>query len=406
MANYLYLPTIPVDYNRYIDVYTNPGYIIDNAVPLYALAPPLISNHLTWETITTFDAGLDAGFLNNRLSMVFDWYNRVTSNMIGKAQTLPSLLGTGVPSSNNAELSTKGFEISLGWRDVLSPQFSYFARVNVGHYKTTILKYNNENGFIDDWYKGKVYGEIWGYTTDKIIQSDADVASMPDQTFLYDTWGPGDIIYKDLNHDGVIDQGARTLDDHGDLSVIGNSTPKFNFGITGGFNWKNFDFSMLWQGVGKRDLMPGMNSEFFWGLTAAPNNSGLFKNGPALDYWRPASEENFLGPNTDSYLPKPYFSSEREKNIQNQSRYLLNAAYIRLKSLQIGYTIPTSISNKILVDKARIYFAGENLLTFSKLPKLYEPETAVASNPGNGGIDLGEIYPITRMFSFGLSVTF
>ena len=406
VANYLYLPTIPVQYNRYIDVYSNPGYIIDNEVPLYAMAPAIISNDLTWETITTFDAGLDAGFMNNRLNLVFDWYNRVTSNMIGPAQTLPSLLGASVPSTNNAELSTKGFEIAIGWRDVLSPQFSYFARLNVGHYETTILKYLNENGFIDTWYEGKKYGEIWGLTTDKIMQTDADVAAMPDQSFYYNTWGPGDIAYKDLNHDGVIDEGARTLDDHGDLSVIGNSTPKFNFGITGGFNWKSFDFNMLWQGVGKRELIPGVNSEFFWGLASTPNGSGLFKDGPALDYWRPTNEDNFLGPNTDSYFPKPYFSNERSKNIRNQSKYVLNAAYIRLKSLQVGYTIPANISNKILIDKARIYFAGENLLTFSKLPKLFEPETAVASNPGNGGIDLGEIYPITRMFSFGVSLTF
>ncbi len=171
---YLYLPTIPIDYNRYIDVYSNPGYIIDNEVPLYALSPKIVSADLTWETITTFDAGLDAGFMNNRLNLVFDWYNRVTSNMIGPALTLPSLLGTTPPSSNNAELSTKGLEIAIGWRDVLSPQFSYYARLNVGHFETTILKYRNENGFIDTWYEGKKYGEIWGYTTAGILQSDAD----------------------------------------------------------------------------------------------------------------------------------------------------------------------------------------------------------------------------------------
>ena len=169
-----------------------PGYIIDNEVPLYAQSPKIVSADLTWETITTFDAGLDAGFMNNRLSLVFDWYNRVTSNMIGPALTLPSLLGTTPPSSNNAELSTKGLEFAIGWRDVLSPQFSYYARLNVGHFETTILKYRNENGFIDTWYEGKKYGEIWGYTTAGILQSDADVTSMPDQSFLYATWGPGE----------------------------------------------------------------------------------------------------------------------------------------------------------------------------------------------------------------------
>lgn len=397
VANYLYLATIPV---RLRD-----NYIINDALPLYADTPGIISSDLTWETITTLDFGFDAGFLDNRLNLVFDWYERVTSDMIGPSEQLPSVLGVSAPSSNNAKLSTKGVELSIGWKDRITSDLSYDVRVGFSDYKTTILRYLNETGNVNTWYAGKRYGDIWGLTTDKIIQSEGE--AMPDQSYYYATWGPGDIKYKDLNGDGKITPGLSTLDDHGDLSIIANSTPRFAYNISVGINWKNIDFNMFWQGIGKRDFLPSNSeSEYFWGLMAAPNNSTLLKGGRMLDYWRPVDETNILGANTDSYFPKPYFSAERNKNIQNQSKYVLNAAYLRLKNLQIGYTIPQHITNKIFIKRARIYVSGENLLTFSPLPSLYEPETVVSSDKSESGVDMGEIYPITRMFSFGLSVVF
>jgi len=402
----LYLPTIPVRYRRNADSYDNPGYIIGNEVPLYASMPAIVSDDLTWETITTLDFGLDAGFLNNRLNLTFDWYNRVTSDMMGPAVQLPSVLGTNPPWTNNATLSTKGFELSIGWQDRVSANFAYDARLMVGRSRTVIQEYLNPSGNINDWYKGRAVGDIWGLTTDRIMQDKDE--SKPDQSAYHANWGPGDIIYRDLNGDGVINEGKRTLEDHGDLSVIANSTPKFNYGIMAGFRWKNLDFNMFWQGIGKRDFLPNTYSEYFWGLMGAPNNSGIFKGGKMLDYWRPADETNILGPNTDSYFPKPYFSAERDKNIKDQSRYVLNAAYLRLKNLQIGYTIPTKVLQRVFINRARFYFSAENLLTFSKLPKMYEPETVVASSirEGTGGIDMGEIYPINQMFSFGVNLTF
>ncbi|HEY9489283.1 MAG TPA: SusC/RagA family protein, partial [Chryseosolibacter sp.] len=254
------------------------------------------------------------------------------------------------------------------------------------------------------WYKGRVHGDIWGLTTDRIMQNVDE--EMADQSFYHPNWGPGDIIYKDLDGNGVIDEGSRTLDDHGDLSVIANSTPKFNYSIMAGFKWKGFDFNMFWQGIGRRDFVASAQSEYFWGLMAAANNSGLFKGGRMLDYWRPGNETNLLGANTDSYFPKPYSSTERNKNVQTQSRYVLNAAYLRLKNVQIGYTIPSQALDRVFIHSARVYVSGENLLTFTKLPKMYEPETTMASNPADGGVDMGEIYPINQMFSMGVNLTF
>lgn len=397
VSNYLYLPTIPVGNEL--------NWIINDERPGYANVPGLISDDLTWETITTFNIGVDARFLQNRLGLTFDWYNRVTTNMLGPAITLPYQLGATTPKANNAELSTKGYELILSWEDQPSPAFSYNASVSLGDNRSTILKYFNEKGTIDTWYEGKRAGELWGFKSDGLIQS-AD-ETIPDQSKYYSSWGPGDMKYKDLNGDGKIDDGQRTVDDHGDLVVIGNDQPRYNIGINGGVQWKQFDFSMFWQGVGKRDYLPQTGSAVFWGPINAWAGSGLFKDSYNLDYWRPADETNMLGPNTNAFLPKPYFSDETNKNRQPQDRYLLNASYLRLKNLQIGYTLPEDFLQKYNVGNVRVYFSGENLLTFTKLPKVFDPETLFASDDRYGGyLTSGVIYPISRSLSFGLNITF
>ena len=403
VSNYLYLATIDVQQRYTPGDAWNRGYLINGAIPLYASQPGIISGDLTWETITTLNVGLDAEFFKNRLNLSAEWYNRVTSDMIGPSETLPSILGASSPKTNNAKLSTKGYEISIGWKDRISSSLSYNAKITLGDYKSTILEYKNDNGLISTWYKGKVVGDIWGLTTDGIIQEVGE--EMPDQTYYHKKWTPGDIKYKDLNDDGKITPGTSTLDDHGDLSVIANSSPRYNFGISVGLNWKNFDVSMFWQGVGKSQMAIQRDAEIYYGFMQTPNNSCIFEHGLMLDYWRPADETNILGPNTDAFFPKPYGSTERNKNTEIQSRYILDAAYIRLKNLQIGYTVPQYVLNKVFIKKARVYVSGENLLTFSKAPKLFEPETTVASNSrGNGR--MGEIYPITQMLSVGVNITF
>lgn len=390
---YMYLSTISASPEL--------NWIVDGQRPPYAVVPGLISDGLTWETITTLNLGVDIGMLKNRLGLVFDWYNRETTDMIGPSETLPYLLGATTPSRNNAAMGTKGFELSLSWNDRINSNFSYNARISVGDSKSTILHYNNQKGLIDTWYKGKEFGEIWGFETDGLIQTQGE--AMADQSKYYATWGPGDMKYKDLNGDGVINDGTRTIDDHGDLKVIGNSAPRFNYGFTGGFNWKAFDFNMFWQGLGKHDFYPNANASMFWGMTTAFGSSAILRNSPSLDYWRPADETNLLGPNTDAYFPKPYFSAQTTKNRQVQSKYVLNGAYLRLKSISMGYTLPQKYAGKLFMQKARIYVSGENLLTFTGLPKTYDPETVFAGNSGNAA---GATYPISKFLIMGLNLTF
>ncbi len=380
------------------------NWILDGERPQYANPPGIISSDLTWETITTANLGIDAGFLDNRLQLVLDIYERITSDMLGPAETLPYPLGVGAPSRNNAKLSNRGFELVLTWRDRISPDFSYNAKVSLGDNRGKILEYFNEKELIDSWYPGKMIGEIWGYTTDGIIQEVGE--EMPDQSKFFAKWGPGDIKYKDLDASGKIDDGTRTLNDYGDLSVIGNTSPRFNYSISGGVEWKEFDFQMFWQGIGRRDYFPHANLQLFWGMTSGTGSSGLFKGSPGMDYWRPADETNILGPNTDAYLAKPYFSTQTTKNRQVQTRFLLNAAYLRLKNLQVGYTLPAHVSQKIYLQRARIYLSGENLLTITGLPKTFDPETTIASDPANAGYQPGRIYPLSRVLSVGVNLTF
>lgn len=404
VANYMYLSTIPVSLQYDPSNTGNPGYIIDNEIPIIAKAPNIISSDLTWETVTTMDLGFDIASFNNRLNIVFDWYDRITKDMLGPSEQLPSVLGANAPKRNNSTLSTKGFELLIGWKDIISSDLSYNVSVGLSDYKTIIKEYTNVNGSINTWYSGKIYGDIWGLTTDGIIQSDNE--SIPDQSYYHANWGPGDIKYKDLNRDGKINPGNHTLDNYGDLSVIANTTPRYSYYMKGEIKWKNFDLNMFWHGIGKREVVPPRTQEYFWGLMANPNNSAIFKNGYMLDYWRPSDETNILRPNTDSFFPKPYFSIERNKNTEIQSKYVLNAAFIRLKNLQIGYSIPENLLNKIYLRNARVYVSGENLLTLSPLPKLFEPETTASSNSTDGGISLGEIYPISKMLSLGVNIVF
>lgn len=397
IKNYLHLSTIPI--------LNETPWIIDGQRLPYAAVPDLISNNLTWETITTLNIGADASFLKNRLTLTFDWFDRKTTDMLGPAVVLPYLLGTATPKANNAQMRTKGFELVVGWEDRTSSGLSYDVKLGLGDSKSTILSYKTVTQKVDDWYAGKSVGEIWGLETDGLIQTSGE--AMPDQSRYYATWGPGDVKYKDLDGDGKVTDSERTLTNKGDLKVIGNISPRYNIGLSGSLRWKGFDMNLFLQGVGRRDYYADNSSMLFWGLYTSWGNSALFENSPALDYWRPSNETGSLGPNTDAYFPKPYFSAETIKNRQVQSKYVLNAAYLRLKNIQVGYNLPGKILAPMRIQNARIYFSGENLLTFSKIPKIFDPETAVASNAGNGGYyGSGVIYPIFRSLSLGLNLTF
>lgn len=375
--------------NKYIELMniSNGQYLINGERPSVATLGSLVSPSLTWETVTSMDFGLDAALFSNRLDFTFDWFSRVTSDMIGPVAALPSILGASAPAENNAELTTKGWELSMGWKDQIG-EVTYRVGFNIGDNKTQVTKYNNPTQTFDTYREGQILGDIWGYETVGYFKDGETAADWHDQSYINANWGAGDIKYADLNGDKKINTGNNTELDPGDRKIIGNNRARYNYGINLGAGWKGIDLSILLQGVAKRDYIFGSGTNLFWGFAGNMWQSTI--TDASIDYW---TEDN---PN--AYFPKPYLKGEHTKNTQSQTKYLQNAAYLRLKNIQLSYTFTNEFVKKIGLSRAQIYFSGENLLTFTKLHKNFDPE---ALGGGWGG---GKIYPLQRILSFGINL--
>jgi TonB-linked SusC/RagA family outer membrane protein len=379
VANYLFIERLPV--------FTNLPYIFGDERPNYVGMAGLISPGLTWEKVNTSNFGIDFGFFNNKLTTSFDYFTRNTYDMLGPSQSLPAVLGTAVPRSNNATLRTTGFEFQTRWRD-RAGDFHYGATFMLADATTEIIEYYNPQKLLSaPFYEGMKLGEIWGFTTIGLFQSDQDAQAWNQSYLSGEVWKAGDVKYADINGDGKIDIGTNTVDNPGDRSIIGNSMPRYSYSFLFNSAWRGFDFNMLWQGIGKRDLW--LSGPHFWGATGGLWNAVAFDE--HLDYWK---EDN-----PDAYFPRPYLD-KGGKNQHPQTRYLQNGAYLRLKSLQIGYTLPSSFTRHVLIDHFRIFVVGENLLTITQLTKAFDPESTM------GRYGSGKIYPLQMNLSAGVNVTF
>lgn len=375
----------------------------------YAGTPSLVSPDLTWETARSIDIGAEMSFLDKKLKFVFDWFERTTFDMIGPVDPAPGVLGSSVPQSNNATLRSRGWESTISYGNTLSNGLTYSVGFNIYDGRTFITEYLNPTGVLSNWYEGREQGEIWGYRTDGLYQSQEEVDSYTAQVDLTDltglAWNPGDVKYVDVDGDGFVDNGSNTLEDHGDLSIIGNSTPRWQYGFNFNLAYKGLDLSMIWRGVGKRDLFFGANENIFWGFRTG-NQSSIFPE--HLDYFRDTPGDMYTGLyegeaniNLDSYFPRPYINNaQNNKNRLTNDRYLQNGAYLRLQNLQIGYTLPQPVLDRMRLSNFRVYASGDNLLTFTKLPVGIDP-VAVSSSWG-----AGKSYGADRMFTVGLQVSY
>lgn len=385
--------------------------IIDGAQQLLTRAPALTPYNLTWETTSTFNVGFDLSIFDNRMQAGFDWYNRKTTDMLTKGRTLPAVLGTSEPQQNAADLETKGWEFSLRWNDEIGSgdnPVSYYARLVLSDNRSWITRYDNPNKYLGDYYEGMEIGEIWGFHTLGFFQTDEEYESHADQSrvqgIVYSFSGDehplaGDLKFADLNNDGIIDHGENTVADPGDRTIIGNATPRYAYGLNMGFSWKNFSIDVFLQGIGKRDFWPGSESAVFWGFYNRWNQ-------PLMEhidgnYWTPE--------NPGAYFPRPRaymaFNEERSLGI-TQTRYLQNAAYLRLKNLSVGYTIPEQITQSVKIDKARIFFSGGNLFELTDISPAFDPEGLDEDPDAGRSNGNGFIYPIQRTYTLGLEVNF
>ena len=401
------------DYVRTVDTGGTLSYSFGDGLnaPSATVSTPHASD-LTWEVVTTKNLGLDLGFFKDKLNFTGDFYVRETKGMLKQGVKLPAVYGANPPQQNRADMETTGWGISLAWRDnfsLLDKPFNYNVRAILSDYTAVMTKFHNPTKSLLDYYEGQQLGEIWGYRIGGYFESDDEAANYNvNQTAVNDIiissagsemgLKAGDLKYLDLDDNHVIGPGANTLDDHGDREVIGNYQPRYSYGFNLGADWNGLDLSVFLQGVGRQHWYPGTGARAFWGPYTRPYAT-FIPNGFMDDVW---SEEN---PN--AYYPRPrgYIALRENRSLGAiNDRYLQNIAYLRLKNLTFGYSLPQSVLSKVYVERLRIYFSGENLLTFSKLKSKYiDPEQAAAEDGGNGN---ARMYGWSKTFSFGVDVTF
>lgn len=362
------------------------------------LSPRSVAQSLTWEKVTTLDFGTDIRLLDNKVGVTFDYYERTTSGMLINP-AIPATFGTAAPKINSGEMRNRGWELSIDGNMNVGKDLNLYGVITLADNKAVITKWDNPSKLISQNYEGKVWGEIWGFESDGFFQSAEDVTKSPSQTgiagdkFVY---GPGDIKYKDLNGDNAINGGKASATDPGDMKVIGNSQPRYQYSARLGGTYKGFDLDIYIQGVGKRD---------YWGIgnIAIPMYQGadiLYAH--QLDYWTPT--------NTDARYPRPFIGNTTGKisglanggnNFYPQTKYLQNLAYCRLKNITLGYSLPTALVTRYKIQKLRIYVSGQNLAEISNVGLPLDPEIT----DGGDFNFLGRTFPFERNFSFGLQVT-
>lgn len=373
----------------------------------YISSPGLIRANYTWEKVNTLDFGFDLTAFKNRLTSTFDWYRRDTKGMLSEGAELPATVGTGAPQQNIADMRTDGWELSVNWRDRIG-DWRYNIGLNVYDHMSTITKFNNLSGDLNNWYVGQKLGQIWGYQADGFYSiDDFNLEQAKKNVWVLNegipsingvTVRPGDIKFKDLDDNKIINSGASTLEDKGDLEIIGNNTSRYQFGSNFGAGFKGFDLNVMLQGVGKRDVWLSGTSMFPFGA-GGPDGVFLPLYYNQTDYWTavsydPTDPNYMVAKNPNAQLFRIY---GQEGNVSSNSRtstkYLQDASYLRVKNVTLSYTFPTSLMQKLDVSQLRMYVSVENLATFTSLPQGYDPESLAWS------------YPFYRTWSVGASIT-
>ena len=398
--------------DRYISTLSTSvdSWIIDGKKVQSTQKPTIVSSTLTWEKVTTLDLGLDARFFNDALGVTFDWYNRTTSDILTTAN-LPATLGADAPYENMGTIQTKGWELAIDYRHTFKNGLHFGVTASVADDKTEVTKwtYNTKipsygaTGWWDKsaYKEGMVLGDIWGLQFDRFLTEDdfnADgslKAGLPDQTKVFPAgyqFAPGDVLYKNLdNNDEIVKQ--TNTNDKGDLSVIGNALPRLQFGLNLDAAWKGFDISMFFQGVAKRKLWAAGNQVLPGFTTGEPFYKG------AEDYWTPE--------NTDAFYPRPMdYKQSASGNYSVNDRYLLNMAYLRLKTFTVGYSLPKVWLSKFKVQGLRVYFTGENLFTIDGVKPAIDPEIGIRTASGKSDQrNFGRSYPYQKTVSFGIQLS-
>lgn len=380
---------------------TKGGYYFMDGRDMYINAPGVIDPNTTWEKVESKNIGLDFGLFGNALTGTVEIFQRDTKDMLGPTAKLADFFGATAPNTNNACMRNRGWELSLNYRGKITKDIDFSIGGSISDAVSEVTAYENPTGAdpAGQWYVGRKVGEIWGYRASGLIQTQEEADEYNntyDLSYLStQKWTPGDVKYLDLNGDKKIDKGINTLENMGDMTIIGNTTPRYQYTINGSLSWKGLSLSLMFQGVGKRDWSP--NGVYFWGSSSFAQVT-VFKE--HMDYWTPD--------NPGAYYPKPYTNSAgavgqyTNKTQQTCDLYLQSAAYCRLKNLTISYDLPQSWIKSAGLNKVQVFFSGENLLTFTKLAGMFDPEAIFTSSGYTS--EGGKNYPMNKVLSVGVIV--
>ena len=369
-AQYPYIATMPAG--------TVP-YLINGQPGITATTPVLISPTFTWEKVQTKNLGLDYSFLHDRLNGSVDYFINAIKDILVAGPQLPAVLGTPAPAGNYADVKSHGYELSINYRDkALDGKLSYsltFTWANSSNVEVTRYQ-NNPTKSISDYYVGSHINDVWGFHNKGFYATDAEAQAVDNSALSGYKWLAGDIKYQDVNKDGKIDYGNRTVSSPGDQSIIANTTPHNKVGFSLNLGYKGFDFTTFLQGVLKHDFYP--NEYVFY---AFRDDEYSIPSQFALNYWTPS--------HTNAFFPRLRFAGGG--NEQAQDKYILSAAYMRVKQLTLGYTVPAAMTKRLRLQRIRFYVTGQNLFTITPLNKNYDPEV-IGFNT----------YPLNKSVSFGI----
>lgn len=387
----------PYDYIEKMETYKI-WEILGGKRPVAVGPPQLVAQNFTWESVTSRNIGVDIGLFDGKLTTEFDYYLRDTKDMLTTGKELPAVLGADEPLENAADLQTKGWELTLNLNEkfnLANYPFLLTARFILSDSKTLITRFDNPDNLLDQYYEGHEVGTIWGLVNDGFFNNQEEIDNGADQRWL-SPWGLATQVgwnrYADLNNDGYINNGSNTVNDPGDLKIIGNSSSRYRFGFDLSGNWKGFDLRMFLQGIAKKDFYP--QGYFYWGQFYKPyQNTYKHMQG---NTWTEENKEAFFPRNT------AWLADVWGKGLsREQSQYLMSASYLRIKNLMLGYQIPKQLTSKIGIDYLRFYVSGENLWEWSGLTEVFDPEAV-----NDAYWDWGWVYPFQRRYSVGVNIRF
>ncbi len=369
-------------YASSIGASTSYGYWFDKELASGVAQIQLANPAISWEKSRQIDFGLDAAFFNNRLTMGFDYYIRNISAMLQQFP-VPIFVGMTAPWTNAGSMRNNGWELSLEWHDRIG-DVGYYAKGNLSDVKNKVTDlYGKEYvGSTTITTEGQQYNSLYGYVADGYFQTQEDIDNSPVYGGNKNNVRPGYIKYKDISGpDGVPDGKI----DGNDRKILGNPSPRYEFGLTIGADWKGFDLSLFFQGVGKKDVYYSGA-----GARALCGNYTIYKY--QLDYWTPE--------NTNAKFPilleDP--NASNPNNIMS-SFWVKSGAYCRLKNIVLGYTIPKKIVRKATLSNVRVYASAQNIFTLNnKFYQGFDPENSIGSG--------ASCYPLNKTFIFGLNVEF